>query len=344
MFPIHEWDKRRNDRKSCRSFAAFLALVLVLFSVLFNGMLLLPQSFAAEEDSDRAPYVVDWGLFDEETGEQISLMESGVIEGDTSGMVFYIRFDHNVAQRDGGDNVADPNCSLISVVSNGGKPVASTAWVKDTQLEFQYRQYIFITVTGTFDPTKYYHIAVAPGITAKNGFTNNGGTDLYFSFPTSGAGEDPVPLEEPAVNTDHETEGTVSGSEKTGNEKNPEKELKKPTAPVHHTESRSSQGSQKYNSGPQTANKPTVGNGTQLPLQQKPDAALQIYQLDAGLFDHTAEEAAAEEQKADDLTDTNGMDARSMIAFSVMILLCLLMVAAGAAFEALSFRYRLRHR
>ena len=38
-------------------------------------------------------------------------------------MVFYIRFDHNVAQRDGGGNVADPNCSLISVVSNGGKPV-----------------------------------------------------------------------------------------------------------------------------------------------------------------------------------------------------------------------------
>ena len=344
MFLIYERDRRMNDRKRCRTVAAFLVLILVLF----NGTLLLPQSLAAEEDSDRAPHVVDWGLFDEETGTQTSLMESGVIEGDPSGMVFYIKFDHNVAQMDGTTNIGEQNCGLVSVASNGGKRVDATAWVKDTQLEFQYRQCIFVAITGPIDPKKYYHIAVAPGITAKNGFTNNGGTDLYFSFPTSGGGDTPVPLDEPAGEgenaAEQNTEKAASDTKKAENEKAAAKDSKKTNASANQAGSGSSQGARNYNRNTQTANRENAGNGTKMPLPQKPQAVLRIYQIDAGVFGNPAEEAAAEEQKNDDSADATGMDARSMIAMSVMIALCLLMIAAGAACESLSFRYRLRHR
>ena len=343
MFLIYERDRRMNDRKRCRTVAAFLVLILVLF----NGTLLLPQSLAAEEDSDRAPHVVDWGLFDEETGTQTSLMESGVIEGDPSGMVFYIKFDHNVAQMDGTTNIGEQNCGLVSVASNGGKRVDATAWVKDTQLEFQYRQCIFVAITGPIDPKKYYHIAVAPGITAKNGFTNNGGTDLYFSFPTSGGGDTPVPLDEPAGETGNieadDPEETAPDGGKAGGEKAAAKDSDS-TASGEQAGSGSSQGTRDYKKNTQTAKRENAGNGTKMPLPQKPQAAIEIYRIDAGVFGNPAEEAAAEEQKNDDSADAAGMDARSMIAMSVMIALCLLMIAAGAACESLSFRYRLRHR
>ena len=332
MFPVRERGKGKKDKKRCRSFAALLVLTVTLFSAAF----LIPQCYAADDETDRAPYVVDWGLFDEGTGNETSLMKSGVIEGDTSGMVFYIRFDHNVAQMDGTINIGEANCSLVSVVSNGGKAVASTAWVKDTQLEFQYRQYIFITVTGTVDPSKYYHIKVAPGITAKNGFTNNGSANLYFSFPTSGAGDEPVPLEE---ETENNTESIIDNT--TQNEKNPAKAPKK-SSTSDLAKSGSSSGSQSHSGGIQTANRETVGNSAQMPLQQKTNTVLEVYQLDAALFDNTAE--TVEEQKKDDFTDTMGRDTRSMVALSVMVALCLLMIAMGAVYEALSFRYRLRHR
>lgn len=339
MFPIFERDKRMNDRKRCRTIAAFLVLILVLFSVLFDGMLLLPQSFAAE-DSDRAPRVVDWGLFDEETGTQTSLMDSGVIEGDISGMVFYVKFDHNVAQMDGTTNIGEQNCSLVSVVSNGGRRVASTAWVKDTQLEFQYRQCIFVTVTGQFDPRKYYHIAIAPGITAKNGFTNNGGTDLYFSFPTSGMGDEPVPMEEPEEDT---AESEQAAKAAAGNEKTPTKATKKQSTSGGGTAAEHSQGVGKSNRTPLTANREAAGNSTQMPLQQKPYTRLEIYRIDPAVFGNAADKPA-EDQKADEFSEAEEMDARSMIALSVMLALCAMMIAAGAASEALSFRYRLRHR
>ena len=138
-------------------------------------------------DDDNAPRVSDWGIFNEATGAKTSLSGTELIEGSTINGSFYIQFDHNVAERTA-VNVADANCALISVRSTDGRSVAASAWVKDTQLEFQYRQYIFVTILEDIDPGKTYRIVVAPGITAKNGSTNTAGASLYFSFSDPGDG------------------------------------------------------------------------------------------------------------------------------------------------------------
>ena len=173
---------RTGNRHKIKHLKRCLIAALFVLSALLFGL-------PALADDENAPKVTDWGIFDDATGAMTSLGGTGVIEGSAVNGSFYIRFDHNVAERSS-VNVADVNCALISVRSTDGRAVPAAAWVKDTQLEFQYRQCIFVTISGAVDPSKNYRIVIAPGITAKNGSVNSSGASLYFSFSDPGSGGD----------------------------------------------------------------------------------------------------------------------------------------------------------
>ena len=123
-----------------------------------------------------------WGVIKET--EETLLTDGAVIEGDAIDGDLFVRFDHNVAQAE----IAEANCAKISLVSSDGTSVAATVWVKDTQLEFQYRQYIFITVNQELDPDQTYSIVIEPGIIAKNGEDIYAGGTLSFGVSGSGSG------------------------------------------------------------------------------------------------------------------------------------------------------------
>ena len=70
MFLKCRRNKQITDRKRCRFIAAFLVMSIIMFAALS----LQPQRCLAEDDErDRTPYLVDWGIYDESTGSLISL-------------------------------------------------------------------------------------------------------------------------------------------------------------------------------------------------------------------------------------------------------------------------------
>ena len=334
------------DRKRCRIIAAFLVLTAVLTAASW----LASQTCLAEDDgNDRVPHISDWGIFDASDGTRKSLADSGVVERESEGTVFYIQFDHNVAERSEGNNVADNNCSLISVVSGSGVPVAASVWVKDTQLEFQYRQCIFITINESIDESDYYHIVVAPGITAKNGYTNNEGSDLYFAFPSMGSGEEPSPSDSPDEVSAEETESVPAEPAPEKSSEKPAKDRtdssKKPgSSNSGNSNNNSSAGTQRQNADTRTSDRTGPGNSTAAVQKNEPETFLNGYRIDPGVFYGTSGEPAAEEEAAGAAADSEITGARSIAALSIMITLCLMTAAAGAVGEEISFRHRLGHR
>jgi hypothetical protein len=310
----------------------------------------------AADEEDRAPYVSDWGIFDESTGKTTSLADSGVVDGDSANRVFYVRFNHNVAE----PIVAENNCGLISIVSAGGKHIDSKAWVKDTQLEFQYRQYIFITVTGDMDTTKYYHIKVSPGVTAKNGYTNKEGTSLYFSFTTSGPGDEPTPITDPEEEQDPEPDPSTKPSTNTETKPDSSKETNKTkdnnkTGKTNRSTDPTKKSTQRARptnpstrpAVPATRNNPTVANRPTTASSATETKERKIaYRIDSDVFIDPAAQSYYDEQDPDAYGYVEGGEGASTMEIGALIMviaMCLTTAAAGALSEEISFRRRLRH-
>ena len=114
----------------------------------------------------------------QKSNAEYSMMGDTTIRQDSAGITLYVRFNHNVAS----EQLKENNLSKLSVIANDGRPAAANVWVKDTQLEFQYRQYIFITLAENLDPAKGYQIVVAPGVRANNTYVDEAGNNLFFSY------------------------------------------------------------------------------------------------------------------------------------------------------------------
>ena len=176
-----------NQGERRKSFAAPLVFCAVLiFTVFYAGT-------AAWISAANGPTVVDWGVFDVAGGSETSMREDNSILEGSAGTTLYVRFSNNVA----GEHLLENNLPRFSVVDESGNPVRVQVWVKPTQEEFQYRQYIFITLTEDLDEDREYRILIAPGVQANNRRINEEGDTISFAYAPGGGGEEPPP--EPAT-------------------------------------------------------------------------------------------------------------------------------------------------
>lgn len=88
------------------------------------------------------------------------------------------------------------NADLVVLETADGKKVSKKLWsvtLPDYELEFLYRQYIYIDVDG-LDAGTSYRIHVLGGVTAKNGSVND--EETYIDFTTAAKGATPAALVE----------------------------------------------------------------------------------------------------------------------------------------------------
>lgn len=93
----------------------------------------------------------------------------------------WIRFTHNVAD----PSVSQHNASLVYLVSEDGSTVSAKSWCFDAQINFDQRQYIYITPQERLKPQTTYTIVVSAGIVARNGIHQTSSTER-ISFTTGG--------------------------------------------------------------------------------------------------------------------------------------------------------------
>ena len=199
--------------------AVLLAVFLLIgFSGIFGG------ARAVTDEDNRPPVVTDWGVFDVSSNKETSMLYDGTLRQDSGGTTLFVRFNHNVA----GEQLMANNLPKISVISSDGRPVDAEVWVKPTSTEFQYRQYIFITLGKNLNPEKGYQIVIAPGLQANNTYVNETGDTLFFAYAgTSGVQEqasEEETKEQPSQEQEKEpvqktTDAKGSGSKGSGNSK-----------------------------------------------------------------------------------------------------------------------------
>lgn len=104
----------------------------------------------------------------------------------------WVQFETNVA-------AVPENATLVVLETSEGAEVSPERYsvsLPDPELEFAYRQYIWIDVSG-LDPGAGYVLCVKPGIASKNGVVNDVETRIAFS--TAGPGAQPVALADPVA-------------------------------------------------------------------------------------------------------------------------------------------------
>ena len=116
----------------------------------------------------------------------------------------WLQFENNVAAVPG-------NAELVSLETADGGEVPAERYsvsLPDTEVEFGYRQYIWIDVNG-LEPGAEYVIRVLPGITAKNGAASD--SETRISFTTAAEGREAAALEDPS-----QVEGGSGNGDGTG--------------------------------------------------------------------------------------------------------------------------------
>lgn len=114
---------------------------------------------------------------------------------------YWVQFENAVAS-------VEANAGLIVLETADGKAVSKKLYsvsLPDMELEFGYRQYVWIDVDGLKADTAY-RIHVLPGVTAKNGMVNP--DETFIDFKTALSGKKATALAEP---------GAVEGGSGNGN-------------------------------------------------------------------------------------------------------------------------------
>ena len=121
----------------------------------------------------------------------------------TSGRM-WVRFDHNVAS-------VEDNARLVHLVDGDGQEVAGercAVSLPDPEIEFAFRQYVFLDVDG-LDAGERYVIRIDAGVQAKNGSTLDEAVEIAFTI--AGEGERAVSLVEPEGNAGGNGDGSGGG-------------------------------------------------------------------------------------------------------------------------------------
>ncbi|AHV98825.1 hypothetical protein PSAB_19660 [Paenibacillus sabinae T27] len=123
--------------------------------------------------------------------------------------IIQCKFSHNVAQFE----VQKRNKSLFSLRKEDGTEVPIKAFAADVQIEFDKRQYIYLSPINPLEENTKYYVSVQEGVQAKNGMATE--KEQQFSFVT-GSKNYSVPLlvdiekkasgEEQAIENVHSTD------------------------------------------------------------------------------------------------------------------------------------------
>ena len=123
----------------------------------------------------------------------------------------WVQFENNVSSAGG-------NAELVTLeTADGGEvsPELYTVSLPDAEVEFGFRQYIWVDVRG-LEPDAGYVIHVKPGITAKNGAVSD--SDTRIAFTTAAAGQEAVALANPEQVEGGSGNGDGSGGGKGGSD------------------------------------------------------------------------------------------------------------------------------
>ncbi len=123
--------------------------------------------------------------------------------------VIQCKFSHNVSQY----NVRDRNKTLVEMTEDGGGKVDITVFMADTQLQFDKRQFIYVSPVK---PLKYgtgYTLTLKEGIQAKNNMATDEDQSIHF-VTGYGRSDFNAPLVAPPVST--ELDSNAPGSDGDG--------------------------------------------------------------------------------------------------------------------------------
>ena len=157
---------RFSNASALRPFALFLAVLIVCLAAIFPSAALAssPEVIASAPDDGAANVPCDGRM--------------------------WLQFENNVAAVSG-------NEKLIALETADGHEVPPehfTASLPDTEVEFGFRQYVWVDVKG-LEPGADYVIHVKPGVAAKNGAVSD--SETRISFTTAATGQDAVALADP---------------------------------------------------------------------------------------------------------------------------------------------------
>lgn len=111
--------------------------------------------------------------------------------------VIQCKFSHNVSQY----NVRDRNKTLVEMTEDGGSKVDITVFMADAQLQFDKRQFIYVSPVK---PLKYgtgYTLTLKEGIQAKNNMATDEDQSIHF-VTSYGRSDFNAPLVSPPVSTE----------------------------------------------------------------------------------------------------------------------------------------------
>ena len=125
--------------------------------------------------------------------------------------VIQCKFSHNVSQY----NVRDRNKTLVEMTEDGGGKVDITVFMADTQLQFDKRQFIYVSPVK---PLKYgtgYTLTLKEGIQAKNNMATDEDQSIHF-VTGYGRSDFNAPLVAPPVSTELDSNATGGDGDGAG--------------------------------------------------------------------------------------------------------------------------------
>lgn len=181
-------ERRRNVAE-----AMLLRICIILLTV---AALLSPAAFAAGDSSGGGaaiPLYMDWS--DPADGaSDISVMP-----------VIQCKFSHNVAQGSG----SEQNKTLITLEAAGGTNVDINVFMADAQIEFDKRQFIYISPVEPLSYGTTYILTVHEGIQAKNGMTTDQVQTVTFTTECGQSSADEPQVSPPDFDGVREPEGSL---------------------------------------------------------------------------------------------------------------------------------------
>ena len=173
----------------------------ILLFVVLTAALLCPSAFAAGDGSGGGggaviPLYMDW-----------SYPADGA-SGVSVAPVIQCKFSHNVAQY----NVADRNKTLITLKKADGTNVDITVFVADAQLQFDKRQFLYVSPVKPLSYGTKYILTLHEGIQAKNNMATD--EEQTVTFTTEyGRSSFNAPLVTPPADNDPKAAGSGSGTD-----------------------------------------------------------------------------------------------------------------------------------
>ncbi|MEG1500595.1 MAG: Ig-like domain-containing protein [Clostridiales bacterium] len=160
--------------KGYHDICIFLLFGLFTFLLFFPANALAAQDGSGGGGGPAIPLFMDWSL--PGNGQKNVGLQP----------IIQCKYSHNVAQH----TVKDRNISLLSLQKKDGAIIPAQIFTADAQIEFDKRQYIYLTPREPLDEFTEYKVVSKQGVQAKNGMATE--EDQIFSFTTGSKNSQPM--------------------------------------------------------------------------------------------------------------------------------------------------------